>query len=84
MSKMDGGVAFPFNERSHDGTHYYSHPGASLRDVFAGKALAAAIAAGHDEEMRGHEGWRDELAREAYRYADSMIRARSTATGEVG
>lgn len=47
-----------------------------LRDRFAGQALEAAITAGHDVEMRGHKGWRDELARESYRYADAMLRTR--------
>ena len=69
-------LAFPFVSHGGAHEHQYVDSGMTLRDYFAAKALDASIAAGHDIVMRGHEGWRDELAREAYRYADSMILAR--------
>ncbi len=31
--------AFPYNERSDDGSHWHSHSGMTLRDWFAGQAL---------------------------------------------
>lgn len=40
----DGGPAFPFDEKESTGAHYYSHAGMSLRDWFAGQALAGEIA----------------------------------------
>lgn len=42
-------------------------PQETLRDKFAAKAMQAALTAGR---------WRDELARESYRYADAMLKAR--------
>lgn len=84
----DGGPAFPVSTRGHDGVSGhgpYGHqnsanswqfPGMTLRDYFAAKAMQAAIAAGHDDHMRGLEGWRDEFARESYRHADAMLAAR--------
>lgn len=51
-------------------------PQETLRDKFAARAMQAALTAGHDEGMRIHEGWRDEFARESYRYADAMLKAR--------
>lgn len=45
----------------------------SDRAMFAKDFMAAAIQAGHDRDMRGYEGWRGELAREAIRYADALI-----------
>lgn len=69
----DGGPAFP----SPVDPHKLDDKGMTLRDYFAAKAMAAEIAAGKDMGgMRGYDGWRDEFAREAYRYADAMLRAR--------
>jgi len=66
----DGGPAFLFTERNHDGSHYHSHPGMTLRDWFAGQALAGLLAhTGESERNR---------AVAAYRYADAMLRARDT------
>lgn len=83
MSAVDGGPAFPQpNHFSLDHatgaatSHESSASGVTVRDFFAAKALAGSLFAGHDMEMRGHEGWRDEIAREAFRYADAMLRAR--------
>ena len=47
----------------------------TLRDYFAAKAMASMSTSQYDVDMRGHEGWRDEFGREAYRYADAMLAA---------
>ena len=31
----NGGAAFSYNEKNHDGSHYFSNDGMSLRDYFA-------------------------------------------------
>jgi hypothetical protein len=60
--KNDGGPAFPvYNGSLHDG--------ASLRDWFAGMAMQGLLT--HDDE-----GLIPETARDAYRYADAMLKAR--------
>lgn len=72
MSKETGGPAFPVDV---DGRNY--HPGQTLRDYFAGKALQGILAAGigvnigpsHVEEMEG-------VAKTIYLVADAMIAAR--------
>jgi hypothetical protein len=87
VSTNDGGPAFPVNDLVGAGIRPIDvNPkgapgcgGMTLRDYFATKALQAALIAGHDAEMRGHDGWRDELAREAYRFADAMLVARAKA-----
>lgn len=63
----DGGPAFP----SHGSMGEVTHEGMSLRDWFAGQALAGLLAA--DVES----GWAMEAAaKTAYRYADAMMQAR--------
>lgn len=71
----DGGPAFPLNEKHDDGSHYLSHPGLSLRDWFAGRAMQGQLS-GFWQNEEPH-GWSDEeIAAEAYRIADAMIAAR--------
>lgn len=55
----------------------------SVRDQFAVAAMKAMLAAGHDKQMRGYEGWREEFCAEAYRWADAMqaVRAASGVKG---
>jgi hypothetical protein len=36
----NSGPAFPHDEKTHDGSHWFTHPGMTLRDYFAGQALA--------------------------------------------
>jgi hypothetical protein len=66
----DGGQAFPVA-----GTQYFpGKDGMSLRDWFAGQALAGWIAGERDPHASAwdHSWW----AREAYKCADAMIAAR--------
>jgi hypothetical protein len=65
----DGGPAFPSVGEGF-GNPSYSAPGMTLRDWFAGQALAGLLAhTGESERNR---------AVAAYRYADAMLRARDT------
>lgn len=78
----DGGPAYPFQERNGDGSHYHSHAGMSLRDWFAGKAVAGICANSveFDNAMQIARGKNahpaDVLAKLAYDLADAMIAAR--------
>lgn len=75
----DGGPAWPaFDSEVHDGTNAYprGRPGMSLRDWYAGQALAGMLAHPGDT-IRGSYGG---VARAAYEYADAMIKARKAHT----
>ena len=61
----NGGPAFPFI----DSASPLEHPGMTLRDYFAAKAMQAVA---HDAEVF----W-DKAAPLAYQYADAMLKARS-------
>lgn len=67
MSKQDGGPAFPV-PASHEN---YAPTGMSLRDWFAGQALAGLFA-------DGREGTPLEYAQDAYTWADAMLKARES------
>lgn len=69
-----GGPAFPHNEKNHDGSHYWSQSGMTLRDWFAGQALAGIVtnAGAHTQE----DGYCKSFAEDAYRFADAMLAAR--------
>ena len=61
--------AFPCAETNGDGSHYQFHPGMTLRDYFAAKALEGDWA----------DGGVNDFAKAAVRYyamADAMIEAR--------
>jgi hypothetical protein len=69
----DGGPAFPLVAPGPNESHTL-HPGMSLRDWFAGQAIAG---------MFRHQGWincvdddQEEVARRAYIIADAMLAAR--------
>ena len=65
----DGGNAFPYLESNSNG-QYRHHYGMTMRDYFAGKALAGLLASGEDSidaETNAHD---------AYIIADAMIAAR--------
>ena len=71
----DGGPAFP-NAGTSDSELYAAY-GMSLRDWFAGRALAALIT-----DLPG-QGDAESFAREAYEYADAMLRERAKAEGKA-
>ena len=62
----DGGPAFP----TMDNSEHYRHMGMTLRDYFAAAALQGLVA---NPESSGK--W-DDFARDAYSYADAMIKAK--------
>ena len=64
----DGGPAFPMGY--HPAGNSADHFGMTLRDYFAAAALQGNIA--HPEVT----GNRDDIARDAYKYADAMLKAR--------
>jgi hypothetical protein len=64
----DGGPAFPLREED-GGGGYYQHVGMSLRDWFAGQALAGWLA-------RNHLADENESAVLAYIVADAMLAER--------
>ena len=71
MSKIeDGGPAYPIPSDPRPGA-YEAHPGMSLRDWFAGQALAGMIARYFTGEQRHAYA-----ANDAYKFADAMIAAR--------
>jgi hypothetical protein len=65
----DGGPAFPSLAR--DGNWQPHHDGMSLRDYFAAKAIQGLLA------NNANYGTDDGLARDAYEFADAMLRARA-------
>lgn len=81
MSKIDdGGPAFPHTIKNDDGSHFFTSGGMTLRDWFAGQALAGLTA--HPQCGPIGEGTEDTrertgvLALEAYYAADAMLAAR--------
>lgn len=70
MKKNDGGTAFPWDEKNHDGSYYHTNPGMSLRDWFAGQALSGLLA------CPATGGDTDYFAKASYDYADAMLRGR--------
>lgn len=66
----DGGPAFPmgYHRDGNDADHF----GMTLRDYFAAAALQGNIA--HPDVT----GNRDDIAKDAYKYADAMLKARET------
>lgn len=74
--------AFPFEEKTADGSHWHSHAGMSLRDWFAGQALPAVIAAYVEANGRciGSDHIHGNCAGHAYRAADAMLAERGRAS----
>lgn len=66
----DGGPAFPHDNQEMGDRHRIAQPGMSLRDWFAGQALAGMLA---DSNVTGTY---DKLASAAYDMADAMLAAR--------
>lgn len=72
MTKIDdGGPAFPTEPNTQDG--FYAHHGMSLRDWFAGQALAGLIAQSGGTALAGDP---IAAARWSYQMADAMLAAR--------
>lgn len=65
----DNPPAFPHNEQNDDGSHHYTHPGMTLRDWFAGQALAGRM-------INGFASGADIHARVSYELADAMLAER--------
>ena len=83
-TERDGGPAFPQNDLSAYGMGPSEHGngGMSLRDWFAGQALALAGINAAMGAMAGTEvGSAGDIARLAYELADSMIAARTRPNG---
>jgi len=83
----NGGPAFPYGTRRYDGGNHYVGTeyaqGMSLRDWFAGQALAGLMA--HPKCGMVGPGFEDRnncAAREAYALADALLAERSKAGGE--
>ena len=69
----DGGPAFPHHETTSTGEPFHDHLGMTLRDWFAGQALAAMTVA--PDYSKGPCNY--EMAERAYIIADRMLEVRS-------
>ena len=79
MSANDGGPAFPGHKDiplPGSGSYRDDTPGMSLRDYFAGQALAGMFAVGVPGSAETPEDWHRLYAKEAYGYADAMLKER--------
>lgn len=90
MSKTSDNV-FPWTEFNDDGTVYMVNPGMSLRDYFAGQALAGEISSMGNDTLPMQPGEvvdsalerdADRRAKWCYRQADAMLRAREASHDE--
>lgn len=72
----DGGPAYP--QRVHSGMTYTDHPGMTLRDWFAGQAMASLILVPATAAIARQDGNLPSktLALAAYEAADAMLAAR--------
>jgi hypothetical protein len=71
-----GGPAFPTWEQDEYGSKFFNE-GMTLRDYFAAKALQGLLADPEPLDLwDGDKTIADTYAREAYVYADAMLRAR--------
>ena len=82
MSEHDGGPAFPEAIAvGPDGDVYPGFSGMTLRDWFAGQALAACIQKCVPQECNTGENMEQMFARKAFLVADAMLAARAAAKG---
>jgi hypothetical protein len=82
-TKNTGGPAFPVEVAGYKSSKHVvddlfefsgTHPGMTLRDYFAAKAMQGMI-----HRMNGEERWyalQSGLCKEAYEFADAMVKAR--------
>lgn len=70
MTPADGGAAFPHDEKESSGAHWHTHSGMSLRDWFAGQALAGLAASPMDMPAEAY-------GLTAYAIADAMLAERA-------
>ena len=76
MSKETGGTAFPVENLTY-------HPGMTLRDYFAAKAMHAilrhydVVVSFEEDEVNDPEGMPSLIAKDAYIMADAMLKARN-------
>ena len=73
--KHDGGPAFPIKGRGPFDLELVQAEGMSLRDWFAGQALAGLLRDNHTGCANSDR--QDQLSRLAYQIADAMLAARS-------
>lgn len=80
MAINDGGPAFPTPVIDQRGARDY--PGMSLRDWFAGQAMAGMLAYSQNDRSGNWANNASEIAvaRGAYEYADAMLAAREQTT----
>ena len=74
----NGGPAFPVVRMPLDPDNMLNRPGMSLRDWFAGQALAGMAASPYwcENVQANRKDYTDSLAEAAYAMADSMLKAR--------
>ena len=77
MSKNDGGSAFPLQTEYLDGVLYPAVPGMSLRDWFAGQALAGLMTYSQASGAPSIEDVQALYAKASYGYADAMLAERN-------
>ena len=73
--KDDGGPAFPTENERQTGENSYHYAGMTLRDWFAGQAVAGILARGLPVEIEGRS--HIPIPEAAYIIADAMIAARA-------
>ena len=76
MSKRDGGAAFP---SMHEMGEEYPRLGMTLRDWFAGQALAGLLASQVAIDGRNSFSGESTQVNAAYRFADAMLAERAKA-----
>jgi hypothetical protein len=77
MMQVSNEPAFPHDEKSAGGEHWYTHSGMTLRDWFAGQALAALISRPiTDYPDPSDLPTIEDHVEDAYDYADAMLAAR--------
>jgi hypothetical protein len=82
MSKInDGGPAFPFEYEMSVGLGRVPHTGMSLRDWFAGQALAGMLDFSECTSYDISGNASADIARTAYRIADALLQSREATNG---